>query len=628
MLVAQNLSLQFGARDIFKSISISVTDGERIALLGENGMGKSTLLKVLAKELEPDAGSVATGAHQRVGFLRQKPILDANDTVWDAVRSGLAHLEALIAHHADLCQQLSVSNSAHLEEKIAEVTHHIEDLGGFDIDARVREVLSRFHVPAKEKKISELSGGEQRRVDLARLMLSSPDVLLLDEPTNHLDVDAIDFLAQTLNASRTSVIFISHDRAFVDQVATRILELDNGVLFTHPADYDTFLENKLTRKDIEVRSAHRKERLLARELVWLRASAPARTTKAKARTQSGQALIETVEQERQDLKKRRVQIESAKTSRLAKTILELDDVGFAYGDRVLFKHVTLKTVQGDCYGIVGPNGVGKTTLMSILAGQVAPTFGKIKVGPHTTMAIFDQHRTQLDPQKSLKETLANEGDFVFIGDRRMHIASFLERFLFSPKDINRKVETLSGGEQNRLMLAGLFKAGANCLLLDEPTNDLDVTTLGVLEEALLEHEGVSFIISHDRQFLDRVCTGIIAFEPGGVVVYQGNYSTYQRLKPQGVPAVESKPKALDAPAPSKAKTKRSYNEQREFESIEALIEKKEAEKSQLANLLSDGSLFVQDHQKAQQILQQTALLDEEIEKLFSRWQFLDDIEKK
>jgi len=630
MLVAHNLSLSFGGRELFSSIALSIADGERIALVGENGVGKSTLLKVLAKEIEPDSGRVDVSTGQRVGHLRQSPDLNDENTVYDAVKSGLSDLVERIKQHANLCESMSktadTDQHRKLETQIATLTHEIEDAGGFDIDTRVSHAITRYHAPDPSRIIKTLSGGEKRRVDLARLMLSKPDIYLLDEPTNHLDVQTIQFLGESLKNSRKSVIFISHDRAFIDQVATRIVELDKGQFYSHLPPYSQFIENKVTRTDIQARTAHRKERMMVRELAWLRAGTPARTTKAEARIQSANQLMSEVEKEMAAVKERRARIETAKAKRLAKTIVELKDVGFAYGapQKPLFEHLDLILVAGDCYGIVGQNGSGKTTFLKLVEGTLKPSFGEIVLGPHTQIAVFDQHRAGLNPQWSLQKTLAGDGDHVFVGEQRIHIASYLERFLFSPNDANRKVSTLSGGEQNRLLLAVLFKSGANCLLLDEPTNDLDVTTLGVLEEAVLNHEGVVFVVSHDRQFLDRVCTGIIAFENGAVTIYQGNYSTYERLRPKPIEAVAPKPTQARETAPKK-KTKRSFNEEREYQQILLVIENKENRKSEIDAELSMGTIFKNDPKKAQEMLAESESLEQEVARLYERWQILDEM---
>lgn len=575
MLSANHISLSFGPKLIFNQVSFSLLSGERLALVGQNGAGKSTFLKILAGQLEPDSGSVDKVKGLKIGFLTQEPQLKLDISVEQALRENF---------HGD--------------------------------DYRIEEVLSRLHIKARSELIRTLSGGERRRVDLARVLLEDPDLFLLDEPTNHLDLSAIKFLVQYFTSTQKPLLFISHDSAFIDEVANRILELDSGKFFTHEASYAQFLENKLVRTDIEGRTLHRKDRLVARELAWLRAGTPARTTKQSARISRAHDLISEVSSEFERTRAREVEIEQTKNKRLAKTILEFKNLSF----KPLFEDLNLIVTNGQRYGILGPNGAGKTTLLSLISGQRTPTSGEIIKGPHTLIIQFDQNRNQLDPNKSLKETLADQGDTVFVADKPLHVASYLERYLFSPSDQNRKVSTLSGGEQNRLLLAKLLKHGANCLLLDEPTNDLDVTTLGVLEETLHAHEGVAFIVSHDRRFLDRVCTSMLVFEDGKIEVYAGNYTTYERLKAE---AGEKSPTYAKASAGTpltsslvKTKKKLSYNEQREYAGIQAEILKAETELAQLEQKLSDPEICVQ-----------YAELEEKIKTLYDRWQYLESIDK-
>jgi ATP-binding cassette subfamily F protein uup len=478
-------------------------------------------------------------------------------------------------------------------------------------------VLSRLHIKARHQSIKSLSGGERRRVDLARVLLEEPDIFLLDEPTNHLDFSAIQFLVNYFKASNKPVLFISHDSAFIDEVTTRIVELDSGNLFSHPGSYEQFLENKLTRIDIENRTLHRKDRLVARELAWLRAGTPARTTKQSARISRAHDLIDEVSAEFERTRAKQVQIESTQNKRLAKTIREFKNLAFD----PLFNGLNLIVTEGQRYGILGPNGAGKTTLLSLISGAKTPTSGEIVRGPHTEIIQFDQNRAQLDPELSLKETLADQGDTVFVADKPMHIASYLERYLFAPSDQNRKVSTLSGGEQNRLLLAKLLKQPANCLLLDEPTNDLDTNTLGVLEERLNSHEGVAFIVSHDRRFLDRVCNQILVFENGTVTHYTGSYSTYERLRPSLTPTYAEALVSKTATTPQKNTKKRTYKEQREYETIETQVLEAEEEKAALEISLSDPSKFAQHPAQASRLRE----LESQIEQLYERWQYLENL---
>ncbi len=473
-------------------------------------------------------------------------------------------------------------------------------------------------------------------MDLARILLLSPDIYLLDEPTNHLDVSAISYLVEIFSATKAAVLFISHDARFVDELATKIIELNNGKLFTHEPPFTNYLESKVVREAIDARSLHRRERLVVGELAWLRAGTPARTTKQNARIDRAYELIDSVTRDFQLQNAKRLEIESLKAKRLGSTILELKNVGAAFGDRVLFRDFNLKVVEGQRFGILGENGAGKTTLLSMLARKIEPSFGEIVFGKNTDIMQFDQQREQLDSNKTLKETLADHGDHVHVGENAVHIASYLERYLFSPDDANRKVSTLSGGEQNRLLLAKLFRRNANCLLLDEPTNDLDVTSLAVLEETVLSFAGVVFVVSHDRNFLDRVCTSIIAFSPSAdgktheLSVYPGNYTDYETFSmreranaPQATKAATEK--EADKVERVKTKKRRGFNEEREFQNIERVIEEREQERDALHAELADGSAFNSNRATGESRLARLREVEAEIERLYARWQELADL---
>lgn len=640
MFSAHDLKLAYGDRTILDGVSLTILPGERVALVGQNGAGKSSLLRVLAGE-EADSGSVELSSSMTLGFLEQTPRLDPEKSVVETVREAMKEQIAAIARHQHLCEELATCEHSHkrqkLENEIASLANLIEHKGGFDVDFRVERVLSKLSVKAREQKIGTLSGGEKRRVDLARILLSAPDIYLLDEPTNHLDISAIAFLVETFSKSRAALLFVSHDTAFIDELATRIVELSRGKLYSHEPPYANYLENRLVRDLIDERSLHRRERLVVGELAWLRAGTPARTTKQNARIDRAHALIDQVAKDNQTQRARKLEIEQAGIKRLGHTILELDDVSAAFGDRVLFRGLNLKVGPHQRYGILGPNGAGKTTLLALLAQKALPTSGHIKLGKNTEIMEFDQQRQQLDQNATLKETLADQGDYVFIGSQRMHIASYLEKYLFDPGDANRRVSTLSGGEQNRLLLAKLFRSQANCLLLDEPTNDLDVTSLAVLEELILDYEGVVFTVSHDRRFLDRICTHIIAFEPSPagfgaesrVIVYAGNYSTYLTLKAQGETS-EVKVKAESHASTAKSertrsKTRRSFNEEREFLNIEGTIEGLEKERAAIHEELASPDHFRREPEHLQQKTHRLSVLEREIERLYARWQELSDL---
>jgi ABC transport system ATP-binding/permease protein len=618
MLAVRNLSFAHDAKKLFVDASLTIDDGQRVALLGKNGAGKSTLLAMLAGELAPDDGTIERGRGQSVGLLAQEPHLDAEARVADVARAALAA-----------------------------VTHPEDEVG----EHRIEEVLSRLGVTQRAEPVRTLSGGGRRRLDVARLLLQRPDILLLDEPTNHLDVEGIDFLVAELRRHRGVVLFVSHDRAFVDEVATRIVEVEDGALIPYPVPTEQYLEQKLLREEHLARTAHRQRRLYVRELAWLRAGTPARTTKQQARIQRAEALAAEVEEQAQKLRDHRakVQIEGARARRLGKSILETKGLVLRRGERTLVDGLDLSLVVGDRWGIVGENGAGKTTLLNAIltkagllegADAVEPVAGTLTLGLNTTIAVFDQHRAALDAEATLEETLAGANDHVSVGERRVHIATYLEQFLFDGADRYRRVKTLSGGQQNRLVLARMFQKDANLLLLDEPTNDLDVETLGVLEDALLAHEGVALIVSHDRRFLDRIATGILAFEgEGRVVPVPGDWTNYVRLRAQR--AAEAEParaavgvdtgsgaadKKRDAAADGRAgKRKRSWKEEQELKNMEEKILAAEARREELQATLNAGEVFRADPAGAKAMTEELPRLESEIETMYARWQELEQL---
>lgn len=630
MLSARDLKLNFGDRAILNGVSLSLLPKKRVALVGHNGAGKSSLMSILAGDIEAE-GILEKATGSTIGFLKQQPLLKADSSVIEVMRESLKVQLSRIEEHQALCQQVANNPDEKLITKMDNLAHAIEQHGGFDIDFLMEKVLTRLGVKAREQKVSTLSGGEKRRVDLARILLLSPDIYLLDEPTNHLDMDAIKFLVETFKKSNAAILFISHDSAFIDDLATDIFELHQGALYTHKPPFANYVENKLIRDLIDERTLHRRERLMVGELAWLRAGTPARTTKQNARIDRAYALMDQIATDEKLLHQKKLDIEAGANTRLGNTILELNQVGFAYGNRVLFKDFSLKVVAKQRFGILGRNGAGKTTLMSIIAQKLMPTFGSVIMGKNTQILQFDQHREVLDQNATLKETLANHGDYVRIDEKNIHIATYLEKYLFAPGDGNRRVNTLSGGEQNRLMLAKLMRQNANCLMLDEPTNDLDMASLAALEEVLLDYPGVIFTVSHDRRFLNRVCNMIIAFEKGTdaeskLEVYPGNYDSYLSLREKNEPQVaETKPETKKTER-VKTKKKRSFKEEQELKDIPLLLEKLEQEQVKLHEELANPETFKSlDPKLMQEKVARAESIGSEIEKLYERWQELSDI---
>jgi ATP-binding cassette subfamily F protein uup len=626
MLAVRGLKLAHGAKTVLDDASIVVDDADRVALVGDNGAGKSTWMKVVAGLVKPDDGLVERGRGQTLSLLSQEPQLPGEQSARDIL--------------ADTGRE------------------------PWEID----EALSRLAVAEPDKPVRTLSGGQRRRVDLARTLLFDADILLLDEPTNHLDAGAIAWLAERVRAHRGPVVVVSHDRAFLDETCTRVVELARGKLHAYapPADNTTtlthsFVEQKLLRDEIATKTQHKKERLWLRELAWLRAGTPARTTKQQARIDRAGELEEWVENEARALReqKRVVGIDGVASKRLGKTILDFQDVALGRGENTLFSGLNLVVTRGQRWGVVGDNGAGKTTLLQAVLtacghddgkrDPVLPHKGRLVVGDNTKVLVFDQHRRSLDPEATLEQTLSAENDHVFVpgdGGGRLHVSSYLERFLFDGSDRSRRVKTLSGGEQNRLVLAKLFLGDANVLLLDEPTNDLDVTTLGVLEEALLGHPGCAFIVSHDRRFLDRVATGILAFEkpepaqPATVTPVLGDWTHYVRTqsdrhrqqKAAAAAATMAATMAAATPASTTtspktpAKRKRTYKEEQEFHKMEDTILARETRRDEVRAALEDPNLFRADAAKAAKLTDELHALDAEVERLYARWAELSELQ--
>ena len=594
MIEAHDLHLSFGARTLLAGARLSVKAGERVALMGDNGAGKSTLMKCLADLQVLDDGEVRLRSGARLGLLAQSPSFDdeekrVRDTIADAL-----------------------------------ILTPLEESRGIDPTHRIDEVISRLNLDAlAQSPLKELSGGERRRTDLARTILGAADVLLLDEPTNHLDRGGIQFLVEHLSGRTGALLFVSHDRAFTDQLCTRIVELNRGVLHGHPAPVAAYLTRRLERETTERSTLHKKARLMVQELAWLRRGPKARTTKSEARIGRAEALIADVQDGRQALKERRLEVQQRKEARLAKTILEFKGVGVALPDgRQLFDDLDLIVVEGERWGIVGPNGAGKTSLLNALQGQSTLTVtGEIVVGGRTKFAVFDQLARSLDDDKTLKEVLT-DGDYVASGEERVHVVSYLERWLFHPEDKDRKIGTLSGGEKNRLLFARLFASDANAFLLDEPTNDLDAETLGVLEENLASRGGVALIVSHDAQFLDKVATGILSYEDETVVAYQGDYTQWFERRNAKTTDVASAARKAKAEKKKTTAKKRSYNEEREYAGIEENVLTAEAEVERLSAQLEDPDVQ-SDGRKLVELTEKLTNATAEVERLYARWQELE-----
>lgn len=635
ILDIQKLSKSFGSRILFDEVSLAIDEGEKVGLIGVNGSGKSTLMKVIAGVESADAGGIAFRRGATIGYLAQEPDLLAEDTIRSAVRGAHAELEAALAGYRRNTEALAAGpgDVDRLLAEQGELTAVIERLGGWDWQHRVETILTRVGLTDWERRIEQLSGGERKRVALAQVLLQEPDLLLLDEPTNHLDADTTLWLEEYLGEYRGAVVLITHDRYFLDRVVTRMVEVHRSELVSFAGGYTDYLEAKAERQARATAEEQRRARLIDQELAWARRSPSARTGKQKARLKR----LDAVREEQVALKQpdtEAAEIRFGAPPRLGRSVVDLYDVEMSYGDRRLIAGLSTRLRAGECIGIVGPNGVGKTTLLRVILGEVEPDSGRVERGINTRIAYFDQKRADLDPEDSLISALT-EGDWVEVGGRRQHVRSYLESFLFPSEIHEQRVRSLSGGERNRLLLARLLLQDANLLILDEPTNDLDLVTLQVLESALVDFAGCVLVVTHDRYFLDKVATGLLVFEGDGVVHrHEGGYDLYRRLREArqadeaaraaSTPRQSTKPK--EKPAQTKGGGRRlSYHEQRELSRMEDAILAAEAELERLQEALSDPALYADTPEEVTTVTAAFHAAQAEVARLYARWEELEEI---
>jgi ATP-binding cassette subfamily F protein uup len=632
LLRAANVGLSFGSRTLFHDIEFVIEEGERVGLVGINGCGKSTLMKILAGAVKADSGLLQLQRNTRVSYLPQEPTFPEGATVQSELEVAQAPLKAALDQHAALSQKLETTHDDRLLEQLSSLTERIDRLGGWDTGHEAKKLLDRLGVKEWERPIAELSGGLKKRVAIARALLERPDLLMLDEPTNHLDADTIAWLEEELDSLDGALLLVTHDRYFLDGLVDRIVEIDppgsvgGGGLTSYPGTWETYLEQKLTRfEDAEV-GEHKRNRWIAQEVAWLRRGPQARRTKSKARIERARKLLS----ERGFVRPKVPQLQLAAAPRLSQTVIEASKAGQRYGERTIFQGVDLIVQPGERIGIVGPNGAGKTTLVRTLIGELAPSSGTVKLGPRTKVAYFDQQRVQLDEESTVLEAAWHD-EWVTLADKKVRLSDYLEDLSFPVLMQRMKVKALSGGERNRLLLARLFLEGANVLVLDEPTNDLDLVTLSVLERLLIEFPGAVLLVTHDRYFLDKVATSMLAVEGDGRVTrYEGNWSMYTKLRPKPGDAKRAEPVAAPAPAPAPvvtparvatpARKKRSlsFKEQRELDGMEKTIEVAETAKAAIEAQLADPAVF-SSAQKTMDLTTQLDAATREVELLYARW---------
>ena len=623
LITLQAAQLAFGELPLLDRTSLAIESSERIGLIGRNGTGKSSLLKILAGMEHLDDGVIQFQQGLNLAYVAQEPLLEPTLTVFSAVSLGLAPLKAVLEqYYAGDGDLDALQNTIELQD-------------GWNWEQRVTETLQRLHLNGSAL-VGSLSGGTRKRVALGQALVTLPDILLLDEPTNHLDLDSIQWLEELLIDFQGSAVVITHDRAFLDRVSTRIVELDRGQLFSYQGNFQNYLLTKEADLAAEAVTQAKADKLLAQEEVWVRRGVEARRTRSVARIARLEKLRASRQARRNTMGQVRASVDSGLPS--GKIVAELTDVSISFGDKQVVKNFSATLLRGDKVGLVGPNGAGKTTLLKLILGELQASSGKVRQGANLQVAYFDQMRNALDLDATLEDFISPGSEWIEIASQRQHVKSYLGDFLFSPARANSPVRTLSGGERNRLLLARLFARPANVLVLDEPTNDLDIDTLELLEDLLQNYPGTVFLVSHDRAFLDNVVTSTIAYEgdamwreyEGGVQdwLLQSNRAKVwsqqvtNSLKP--VVATEA-PLAVSIPKPTPIKPppqKLSFKEQREFDSLPGLIETLEKEQAALNQALADGSLYVTDAKAAAEKAQRVLAIDDELLAAMARWEVL------
>ena len=616
LLQAKNLYHSYGDHPLLDNVSFTLDAGERVCLVGRNGSGKSTLLKILAGDIKVDEGEIFHATELSIAELKQEVPQDFSGSVYDCVAQGVGKLGGVITdwHHAALA---STDDPTALQ-RMQGYQDQIEAHGAWNLENRISSTISRLGLNA-DQSFDELSGGLKRRALLGQAMVAEPDLLLLDEPTNHLDIDSILWLENLLLGFGGTLVFITHDRNFLQQLATRIIDLDRGHLNSWPGDYHRFLEARAAQLETEERHNALFDKKLAQEEAWIRQGIKARRTRNEGRVRALQKMRTERAERRERSGSARLTAQQAESS--GKIVIEADKLGFAWEDKVIVRDFQCKILRGEKIGILGANGCGKSTLIQLLLGKIAPQTGWVKTGTRLEVAYFDQHRETLDPQKSVRDNLATAGDEVSINGRSRHVVGYLKDFLFSEKSIHMPVKALSGGERNRLLLARLFTRSFNFLVMDEPTNDLDIETLELLEELLIEYNGTLLLVSHDRQFIDNTVTSTLVFEgPGQVNEYVGGYQDWLRQRP----VEQTANKVSGNPQKPVQRKKTNVPEQKELRALPGKIEKLEAKIETLHLKISSPDYYQQAAELISDEQQQLQQLESELQQLYQRWEELEN----
>ena len=623
LLTLEGISLSFGHVSLFDKVQLQIEPGERIALIGRNGTGKSTLLRIITNEINADDGLRWQRSNLRIGYLAQDEQLLNGQSVYDVVAGGLEKVGKWLAEYEQAAHELAANNVPKLVQKLTNLQQTLETNNGWLLKQRIATVLDRLQLDANSY-IDHLSGGVKRRVWLARALVCEPDLLLLDEPTNHLDIEAISWLEEFLLKYTGALLFISHDRTFVQNLATRIIELDRGVLTSWPGDLDHYLKKKADLIEVEATHLKKFDKKLAEEEAWIRQGIKARRKRNQGRVRTLLQLRQQRAAYREQIKKTGMKLDSGDLS--GKLVLELDQISHGFEGRNIINNFSSYVMRGDRIGIIGANGSGKTTLLRIMLGELSPQYGQVRIGTRLKVAYFDQQRSQLDLGKTVLENLNLGTDHVTINGRSRHVIGYLKDFLFPPQRVHSPVKSLSGGERNRLLLARLFTQPANLLVLDEPTNDLDVETLELLEELLNNFDGTILLVCHDRAFVDNVVTSLLVFENDGLIKeYVGGYADNKESMRLRRPTERKKSETKPTPQKSviKAKKKLSYKEQRQLGALPGLIEQLEAEQQKLREETSNDTFYKQSRKDITKTQQRLNDVDKELEQAYAAWQELE-----
>ena len=616
VLSASSLSIAFGSRPLLDGGTIAILEGERVGVVGRNGCGKSTFLKIAAAAQAPDSGQVTLRRGLLIGYLPQDFELEDQLSVHEAVMKGAAAVQSLLAEY-----DLAPADSS----RAADLLQRIEQLDGWELESRAKAILSHLNAPEPSRIVGTLSGGEKRRVALCRALIARPDLLVLDEPTNHLDTESIQWLEDFLAKYRGTCLFVTHDRYFLDRVSTRIVEITQGKFISFQGNYTDFLIAQMHRESVAEHAEHRREKFLRRELEWVRRAPSARRTKSIDRVERYFEMASAGPPE----KLGDVDIILPPPKELGNRVISIRNVSYSIEQRVLISKLTLEIPPNARIGVVGRNGVGKTTLLRLLTGELQPTSGTIELGARTELNVVDQHRLQIDPSRTVWDEVGEGKETVKLGEETLSLRAYLRRFLFTEDRIGQAISQLSGGERSRVLLAKILKRGGNVLLLDEPTNDLDLSTLRLLEEALIQFKGTIVLVSHDRYFMNRVCTHTLALNGDGSIQFDvGNYEEFilRRTKMESSAKMQGKPPTQELPAMqirSARAAKLTWKEERELEGIDQTILQAESKLAELEAILSDPVFYKERASEAQSVQIECENQREKIASLYERWEALE-----